>query len=64
MSLNQDIESSLQKTFKSQILKSKIRTSSKFDQAQSDRQNIFDFGDPKGSEDYQNLALEILTKLK
>jgi chromosome partitioning protein len=64
MSLNQDIESSLQETFKKKILKSKIRTSSKFDQAQSDRQNIFDFGDPKGSEDYQNLALEILAKLK
>jgi len=64
MALNKDVEDSLREVFKDKIFKSKIRTNSRFDQCQSEKKSIFEFKDSRGISDYQNLAVEVLQKLK
>jgi chromosome partitioning protein len=61
-SLNTEIQVSLEQVFKDVLLKSLIRVNSRFEQAQSDRKSIFEYGDIKGMQDYNEVADELLEK--
>ncbi|MEM1312395.1 MAG: ParA family protein [Patescibacteria group bacterium] len=54
----------LEKELSEYLLKSVIRTNSKFQQSQDSAKSIFDLEDLKGKEDYKKLGDEILAKLK
>jgi len=63
VALNRDVRDSLAEVFGDKLLKSAIRTNSRFDQCQSEKKSIFEFKDARGIADYQSLADEVLACL-
>jgi chromosome partitioning protein len=61
--LNQHMKQAFEHHYKDLILDTIIRTNSRLSQAQADNQDIFDYGDLKGMEDYTNLTREMMSKL-